>query len=75
MVYSLYSAGKKLDSAFFQMYKHFRRKYWENLLSADIILTVYSLYRARKERDSVVFKYINISDMDIDKIFKMLRNI
>jgi hypothetical protein len=31
-------------------------------LSADIILTVYSLYRARKERDSV-FKCINISDV------------
>jgi hypothetical protein len=35
-------------------------------LSADIILTVCSLYRARKERYSVVFKYINISDMNID---------
>ena len=31
-------------------------------LSADIILTVYSLYRARKELDSV-FKCINISDV------------
>jgi hypothetical protein len=41
-------------------------------LSADIyIFTVYSLYRGarRKERDSVVFKYINISDMNIEKIF------
>ena len=33
-------------------------------LSADIIFTVYSLYRGRRERDSVVFKYINISDMN-----------
>jgi hypothetical protein len=31
-------------------------------LSADIILTVYSL-TARKERDSVIFKCINISDV------------
>jgi hypothetical protein len=44
-------------------------------LSADIIFTVYSLYRGRKERDSVVFKYINISDMNIEKIFEILRNI
>jgi hypothetical protein len=49
-------------------------------LSADIIFTVYSLYRGRKERDSVVFKYINIndlliSDMNIEKIFQILRNI
>jgi hypothetical protein len=36
-------------------------------LSADIILMVYSSYRARKERDSVVFKYINISAMNIEK--------
>jgi hypothetical protein len=35
-------------------------------LSADIVLTVYLLYRTRKERYSVVFKYINISDMNID---------
>ena len=38
-------------------------------LSADISLTVYSLYRARKQRDSVVFKCINISDINIEKIF------
>jgi hypothetical protein len=45
-------------------------------LSADIILTVYSLYRATKERDSLVFKYIlNISCMNIEKIFEILRNI
>jgi hypothetical protein len=45
-------------------------------LSADIILTVYSLYRATKERDSLVFKYIlNISGMNIEKIFEILRNI
>jgi hypothetical protein len=49
-------------------------------LSADIIFTVYSLYTGRKERDSVVFKYINISDiwdMNIEKIFQILvlRNI
>ena len=31
--------------------------------------TVYSLYRARKQRDSVVFKCINISDINIGKIF------
>jgi hypothetical protein len=31
--------------------------------------TVYSLYRARKQRDSVVFKCINISDINIEKIF------
>jgi hypothetical protein len=37
-------------------------------LSADIGLTVYSLYRARKQRDSVVFKCINISDINIEKI-------
>jgi hypothetical protein len=37
-------------------------------LSADISLTVYSLYRARKQRDSVVFKCINISDINIEKI-------
>ena len=29
-------------------------------LSVDIILTVYSLYRDRKERYSIVFKYIYI---------------
>ena len=38
-------------------------------LSADISLTVHSLYRARKQRDSVVFKCINISDINIEKIF------
>jgi hypothetical protein len=37
-------------------------------LSADIIWTAYSLYRARKQRDSVVFKCINISDINIEKI-------
>ena len=37
-------------------------------LSADIGLTVYSFYRARKQRDSVVFKCINISDINIEKI-------
>ena len=37
-------------------------------LSTDISLTVYSLYRARKQRDSVVFKCINISDINIEKI-------
>ena len=37
-------------------------------LGVDIILTVYSLYRARKHRDSVVFKCINISDINIEKI-------
>jgi hypothetical protein len=51
---------------------------------ADIIFTVYSLCRGRKERDSVVFKFINISDMHInisdmniviEKIFEILRNI
>ena len=31
--------------------------------------TVYLLYRARKQRDSVVFKCINISDINIEKIF------
>ena len=45
-------------------------------LSTDIILRVYSLYRARKQRDSVVFKCINISDVYyIEKIFEILRNI
>jgi hypothetical protein len=34
-------------------------------LSTDMILTVYLLYRASKERDSVVFKCINISDVNI----------
>ena len=46
--------------------------------SADISLTVYSLYRAieyGKQRDSVVFKCINISDINIEKIFEILRNI
>ena len=45
-------------------------------LSADIIFTAYS-YRGtvcRQKRDSVVFKYINISDMNIEKIFEILRN-
>jgi hypothetical protein len=37
-------------------------------LSTDISLTVYSLYRARKQQDSVVFKCINISDINIEKI-------
>ena len=42
-------------------------------LSVDIILTVYSLYSARKERySSIVFKYINISDINIEKIFEIL---
>jgi hypothetical protein len=36
--------------------------------SADISLTVYSMCRARKQRDSVVFKCINISDINIEKI-------
>ena len=36
--------------------------------SADISLTVYSLCRARKQRDSVVFKCINVSDINIEKI-------
>jgi hypothetical protein len=40
-------------------------------LIADIILTVYSLYRARKERDSVI-KSINISDVNIENIFAIL---
>ena len=34
---------------------------------------IYSLYRARKQRDSVVFKCINISDVYyIEKIFEIL---
>ena len=33
------------------------------------------LYRARKERDSVVFKCLNISDVNIEKIFEILWNI
>jgi hypothetical protein len=37
-------------------------------VNADMILTVYSLYRARKQRDSLVFKCINISDINIEKI-------
>jgi hypothetical protein len=42
-------------------------------LSVDIILTVCSLYRASKERDSVVFKCINISGVNIiEKIFETL---
>jgi hypothetical protein len=44
-------------------------------LSADIIFTAYSLYRGTvrgQKRDSVVFKYI--SDMNIEKIFEILRN-
>jgi hypothetical protein len=44
-------------------------------LRADIIFTVYPFYRGRKERESVVFKYINISDMNIEKIIQILRNI
>ena len=36
-------------------------------LRAHIGLTVYSLYRARKQQDSVVFKCINISDINIEK--------
>jgi hypothetical protein len=44
-------------------------------LSADIILTVCSLNGARKERDSVVLKCINISDVNIEKIIEILRNI
>jgi hypothetical protein len=43
--------------------------------STDIILTVYSIYKARKQRDSVVLKCINILDMNIEKIFEILRNI
>ena len=31
--------------------------------------THYTEVARRKERDSVVFKYINISDMNIEKIF------
>ena len=31
--------------------------------------TYYTEVARRKERDSVVFKYINISDMNIEKIF------
>jgi hypothetical protein len=61
---------KELDSAFFQMYVNIEKIFdFEILgieLSADIVLTVYLLYRTRKERYSVVFKYINISDMNID---------
>ena len=38
-------------------------------ISADIILTVYSLYRVRKERDIVVFKCINISVINIYLFF------
>jgi hypothetical protein len=41
-------------------------------LSADIILTVYSLYRARKEWDNVVFKCINISVSDINNYWENL---
>ena len=37
--------------------------------------TVYSLYRARKQRDSVVFKCINISDTNIEKIFVYVYNV
>jgi hypothetical protein len=37
-------------------------------LSANISLTVYSLHRARKQRDSVFFKCINMSDINIEKI-------
>jgi hypothetical protein len=44
-------------------------------LSTDIILTVYSRYKAMKQRDSVVLKYVYISDMNIEKIFEILRNI
>ena len=42
-------------------------------LSTDIIL-IYLLYRASKERDSVVFKCINISDVNIieTEIFEIL---
>ena len=36
-------------------------------VSAHNGLTVYSLYRARKQRDSVFFKCINISDINIEK--------
>jgi hypothetical protein len=72
------------DSAFFQVYilnisdVNIESKIFEILgiqLSADIIFTVYPLYRGRKERESVVFKYINISEMNIEKIFQILRNI
>ena len=36
---------------------------------------IFIINSARKERYSVVFKYINISDMNIEKIFEILRNI
>jgi hypothetical protein len=45
-------------------------------LDVDIILTVYSLYRARKELDCLdsVVKCINISDVNIEsKIFEILQ--
>jgi hypothetical protein len=37
-------------------------------LSVNISLMVYSSYRVRKQRDSVVFKWINIADINIEKI-------
>ena len=86
MVYSLYRARKELDRLD-SVVKcinisdvNIESKIFEILgiqLSADIILTVYSLYRGtvrRKKRNSVVFKCVNISDMNIEKIFGILRN-
>jgi hypothetical protein len=77
----LYRARRELGSAlFFKCINtsdvNIESKIFEILgiqLSADIIFTVYSLYRgstySRKVLDSVVFIYINISDMNIEKIF------
>ena len=86
MVYSLYRARKELDrldsvvNCINISDVNIESKIFEILgiqLSADIIFTAYSLYRGiarRQKRDSVVFKYINISDMNIEKIFETLRN-
>ena len=76
MVYSLYRARKELDRLD-SVVKcinisdvNIESKIFEILgiqLSADIIFTVYSLYRGtvrRKKRNSVVFKCINISNMN-----------
>ena len=86
MVYSLYRARKELDrldsvvNCINISDVNIESKIFEILgiqLSADIIFTAYSFYRGtvrRQKRDSVVFKYINISDMNIEKIFETLRN-
>ena len=43
-------------------------------LSADIILTVYSLYTELGRSETVLFSNVNISDVNIEKIFEILRN-